>query len=378
MGENERLLDMDIVLRHKAVITERWAQTVSSTHPEMEAVFDLTEHGGQFFDLLMDVSVPVELHPAFAEFPGWCKLLVDAGIPMAASLDCHQAWWSAVMESIATEEDAAAAARLAVMQTITPRLHTIVRYLCELYWIQMKLALDDKDARIDELNEERVNVIGKMAASMAHEVRNPLTAIGGFIKLIRFHLPPDALAKVNKYISFLEDEFHNIHMQITGFLSFSKKPVMEESPVSISIQQLVDSVLALIQPRLANENVHLTTSLPKYIRLHVQKIAIQLVLSNLLHNSIDALSQTSSRKEITIRSFEDNGHYYVRIANNGPEIPDDLKAGLFSPFVTGKVDGTGLGLAICKQIMSKNGGSITFTSTQRETAFILSFAKKTF
>ncbi|WP_167859286.1 sensor histidine kinase [Paenibacillus cymbidii] len=374
MNDNVKL--MNEVFLHKSELIGTWVHAVQDAHPEMNSITDMPVYGALLFDIIMDPTLPVELHALFAEFPGWCKTFTESGITLSAALHGHHLWWDVTDAFVETATGAADKEKYNLLRLVTSRLHAIERYVTDLFCMQAEIADGDKELRIDELNEERLNVIGKMAASMAHEVRNPLTAVGGFIKLIRFHLPPEALERVGKYITFLEEEFHTINMQITGFLSLSKKPVIEENPVFISIQQLVDSALVSIRPRLENENVHVSASTPKYIRLHVQKIAIQLVLSNLLHNSIDALSNTQSRKEITIRGFEDDACTYVRIANNGPEIPEELKAGLFSPFVTGKTDGTGLGLAICKQIMSKNGGNITFTSNKRETAFILSFEKK--
>jgi signal transduction histidine kinase len=217
-----------------------------------------------------------------------------------------------------------------------------------------------------------------MAASMAHEIRNPLTAIEGFIQLIRTEMnSPNSLnlSKVNGFIDIIQNEFSGLYGQITSFLSFSKNDGLVEPYVLCTGKRLIESVLELVNPRLINENIQVKLGLPCGKPLAVQKTAIQQVLSNLLNNSIDALSTVSYPKMIAIRTYDDDANYYIEVIDNGPGIPAEIQDTVFTPFVTGKVNGTGLGLAICKQIMKKNKGDIRFISKQGETKFTLSLAK---
>ncbi|MFD1774885.1 sensor histidine kinase [Paenibacillus rhizophilus] len=134
-------------------------------------------------------------------------------------------------------------------------------------------------------------------------------------------------------------------------------------------------MLVLINPLLINNNIELTVDLPEELAVCVQKTPIQQVLSNLLNNSIDALGNVSREKRIWISSDEDEQWIYLKIANNGPKIPDDIQRKLFQPFVTGREHGTGLGLTICKKIMENHKGNMFFRSTDNETVFILGFKK---
>ncbi|MCC2686215.1 MAG: sensor histidine kinase [Paenibacillaceae bacterium] len=101
-------------------------------------------------------------------------------------------------------------------------------------------------------------------------------------------------------------------------------------------------------------------------------MSIQQVLSNLLNNSIDALSSVAYSKVISIHTYTDDTHFYMDIVDNGSGIPEEIQKTIFRPFVTNKINGTGLGLAICKQIMEKNNGDIHFSSRKGETKFTLS------
>lgn len=91
---------------------------------------------------------------------------------------------------------------------------------------------------------------------------------------------------------------------------------------------------------------------------------------------MDALCDVKGSKTIQLICHEDEHHVFISVKDNGPGIPDTLKPNVFTPFVTSKQNGTGLGLAICKQIMEKNNGDITFTSSPGETIFTLSLAKQ--
>lgn len=208
---------------------------------------------------------------------------------------------------------------------------------------------------------------------MAHEIRNPLTTIVGFVKLIRNQLPSVDPIKLKEYLDIIDREYINIQMQITGFLGFSKKNVMEEPFVAITSSALITAVLEMATPRLINENIHFINQVAEESELLIQKVAIQQVMSNLLNNSIDALAEKEEDKRLKVEGYYEGDQYVISVSNNGPEIPEAIRSSLFQPFVSGKRDGTGLGLAICKQIMIKNNGNINFISNAEQTTFYIKF-----
>ncbi len=360
----------------KESVVQKWITGWVKRFPEMYDSEKLHELGNRYFEFITDVHIPVERHPTFALLPGWCKMLAEKEVPLVHTLYNPHLFREILLDTISTFEGEHCVST-GIIKQISDRIDAFERAVCDYYWSYVRAQIEEKDRTISELHQDKLSIVGKMAASMAHELRNPLTAISGFLKLIRTHLSPESLAKVGKYMDIVEEEFESFQMQITGFLSFSKKSIMKEPFVFITIRPLLDSVITLLNPRLIYENVRLIVSIRRDSPLHMQKVAIQHVLSNVLNNSVDALSlKGDADRIIRIRDGEDDAHYYLTIINNGPQIPPDIQQHIFNPFVTGKSDNAGLGLTICKHIMREHCGDITFTSAKEETSFTLTFSKQ--
>ncbi|MFE5320406.1 sensor histidine kinase [Paenibacillus sp. NPDC056579] len=322
-----------------------------------------------YFDYLTDLHIDMTEHPLQEVVPDWCAKYQELELEIIDIIRCSHLWRKSLIE-VGSDF-----LTLKLFREICLRVDHFEVLLCENYWQRTISDLKEKDMAINQLHDDRITLLGKMAASMAHEIRNPLTSIKGFLQLLRTNLRALPMEKADAYLEFIEAECNNMHMQVTGFLSFSKRPIIEEELADTSLKQILEYNLSLLNPRLINENVVLKVDIPDSITLRVQKLAFQQVLNNLLNNGIDALSEVKYEKIISIKAFEDQDHTWIWIGNNGPAIPAELAKTLFAPFVTNKTNGTGLGLAICKQIMTKNNGDISFQSTDRETTFKLSFQR---
>ncbi|HEY0828971.1 MAG TPA: HAMP domain-containing sensor histidine kinase, partial [Bacilli bacterium] len=331
--------------------------------------------GREYLQYITDTHIPAREHPLKQKIPEICRGLIENKTPILHMVDISHCWRNALFE-IVERYDRLNTVSSVLLRHLSARIYEYERHLYECYTEQSEKLIHSKDITIRELHEDRIQLIGKMAASMAHEIRNPLTSIRGFLKLLRTNITKESLLKVERYIRIIEDEFENINMQITGLLSFSKNRIIEETAISISVDRLVESVLSLLDPRLINEDIHLVKEIDKSHVVTVQKIAVQQVISNVINNGVDALTAVSSPRIMKIFSSEDDRYIYLWISNNGPEIMQEMKEVLFTPFVTDKIDGTGLGLAICQKIMSSNQGSMSYTSYAEETTFIISFLKK--
>lgn len=321
------------------------------------------------FDYLLNLDMVLNKEEIFGSLPDFCKMLSEQGVTIE-----EVRMSTMVMRNILIGQHEAMFNPFPIrfVKEVIGRLDELESAVNQEY---SKMESIKRENNITELHEDRLTLIGKMAASMAHEIRNPLTSIKGFLKLIRANLT-ESNPNLEKYITIIENEFENIHMQITGLLSFSKKQIIEESFSYLSANQLLHSMISLLSPRLINENVELEVNEHEVFYIHGQKVALQQVISNILNNGIDALSMNHDRQKIMrIDIYSDEHASYISISNNGPEIPEEVRSVLFRPFTTTKEDGTGLGLAICKQIMEKNGGNITFKSEPHETTFTLIFYK---
>jgi two-component system, sporulation sensor kinase D len=365
--------NVSIMLSHKATLSKRWLQEVREIYPDLP--LDSDENINNYLNYILNLEIPTDDHPIFNSIPKWSKISLDRYNYIEYILITTNIWRKIILE---TAEKVAIENEIAIYQLIKKyifRMDLFEKHARENYWNLTRNVILEKDKKINELHSERLTLIGKMAASMAHEIRNPLTSIQGFLKLLKQNVSSEMNQKIANYLKIIDDEFESINMQITGFLSFSRNREHDESYDNISLIQIINSVLSMLNPRLIQEDVLCVKKFKKDKIIRVQKKGIQQVISNLLNNAVDALLEVSHKKEITLSMKEDDDNVYLYISNNGPKISDEIKDLLFTPFVTNKSSGTGLGLTICKQIMQKSDGDILFDTNEKETTFILSFKK---
>jgi two-component system, sporulation sensor kinase D len=359
---------------NKKFIVLHWFELLSKQHPNDFSFSDVEELAYEYFAFMIDFDIPPEEHPHFSRVLKRAEPSLLSTTTITHLLNSAQYFNDAFFKILIKYVNPTSA--LECFHILMFRQNVFMKRISEAYYHRSHNLIEEKDIKIDELHDDRLTLIGKMASSMAHEIRNPLTSIVGFLKLIRQNLINKNHAKLQEYIDVIDGEFESINMLITGFLSFSRNKAFVEDNVEISTSQLIHSTLILLNSRLTNENIQLFVEEAENYLIHVQKISIQQVLSNVISNAIDALITVHYPRELKIMCFEDEKITYIHIINNGPKIPKEMKDSLFIPFITNKKEGTGLGLAICKEIMAINNGAIDFISDDEETRFILSFRKQ--
>ncbi|HBI04800.1 MAG TPA: two-component sensor histidine kinase, partial [Paenibacillaceae bacterium] len=235
--------------------------------------------------------------------------------------------------------------------------------------------LSKKDNTIERLHEQKMVIMGQMAASMAHEVRNPLSSIEGFLKLIKED-PVLSLEKRDEYIRIVLQETKQINRIVTQFLQFSRKGHQEQHIFKDeSLNQLLQEVQDLVEPRTIDDNIMFTIHFPlEEIMMHVQKEEVKQVLLNILQNAFEALANQDRRAvEVEAYRCRVNGKDTVEIvvSDNGPGIPEEYMARVFEPFYSTKTSGTGIGLALCKELVTNNNGDIQVVSSSSGTKFFI-------
>lgn len=365
---------------HEETMIDLWLQGVEKRYPGLYNLTELRKNGASYFPLIIEVDTILENHPCFSIIPRMCQYHVDRDTPLEHLLSSSYIWREAVLTGmgiILQEKNLPAAKAMTWITAVNVRIDDLQSRICQIYWESATRKIQRQQDKIRDLHQDRLSLLGKMAASMAHEIRNPLTAIEGFIALIRKELSPDSSDKVGRYIHVMSNELQNLHRHISGFLSFSKNGTLEEALAICTPEEIIESVIELITPRLASEGVELqveyTCSDSSLVK--VQKTALQQVISNLLNNSVDALQDSENPKQLRVKTFDQDGTCCICIEDNGPGVPDHLKETIFDPFVTNKSGGTGLGLSICKQIVEKNGGEIRFASRPGETQFTVALLR---
>ena len=223
-------------------------------------------------------------------------------------------------------------------------------------------------------NSEKLAATGRLAATIAHEINNPLEAVTNFIFLARRN--PDMPDSASKYLELADRELERVSHIAQQTLGFYRDT---SAPVAVSIQKSVEDVLRLFERKLKYKLIDVEVDVPANLEIQGLRGEVRQVLSNLLANAIDA-SQKEGSIRLRARAVKQSGGEFVRIAiaDRGHGISSDTKHNIFLPFFTTKKDvGTGLGLWVTKSMVEKHGGRIAFRSTQgRGTAFVVTFPRR--
>jgi len=200
---------------------------------------------------------------------------------------------------------------------------------------------------------EKLAAMGRMAASMAHEIRNPLGIIKGTADVLKEKYA--AQEKSDELFDYISAEVQRLNYLIANFLSFAREPKL--NPKTADIKIVVEKAVAAIEREDHNFKIIITTNNKSELpRFKFDENTIQQVLFNLLINAQQAFEK-DGKIEISLDSISLKNKKYaeIKIADNGPGIEGDTSK-IFEPFFTTKSTGSGLGLAICKQIIEKHGG----------------------
>ena len=221
-----------------------------------------------------------------------------------------------------------------------------------------------KRAEIEMARLDRLNLIGEMAASISHEVRNPMTTVKGFLQLLK----KKQESRDQEYFDLMIEELDRANSILSEFLSISRtKATMFEWH---NINDIVTSTLPLVQADAQNNDKLLTVELNNVpdLQLDIQEIR-QLIL-NLVRNGLEAMS---SGGQLRIRTFSTNNEVALVVSDEGNGIEQYILEKLGTPFFTTKEQGTGLGLAVCYGIVSRHNGRISVETSPKGSTFYVYF-----
>ena len=212
----------------------------------------------------------------------------------------------------------------------------------------------------------RLNTMGEMASGIAHELNQPLTAIAtnafASIQMLESgNISADKLADILETIGIQAERSGEIIRQLRQFV---RKEQPERS--LIYLNELINEVLMLIKPEARKAHVLIERRLDNSIKkVLVQPIQIEQVVLNLIKNAIEAVSHNdlSNRHILISTKMAGNHAVIVSVEDSGPGIDEQIRSGLFDPFITSKDNGLGLGLSISKGIIEANQGNIYLDST---------------
>lgn len=204
------------------------------------------------------------------------------------------------------------------------------------------------------INSEKLSIAGQLAAGIAHEIRNPLTSLKGFMQLIA-----TGRVKGNRYHSIIQSELLRIESIVSELLMLSK-PQMHEYAY-IDMRSLMEDIVALLETESLLHNIHMEYRYPKH-PMWVMGVESQLkqVFINLLKNAIESM-QNGGEVKIDM-ALDDGEAVVIRIQDEGAGIPEEQLSKIGQPFYTTKDKGTGLGLMVSYKIIDNHQGAIAAES----------------
>ncbi len=229
----------------------------------------------------------------------------------------------------------------------------------------MAAALAEREERLRR--SEQLAAVGKMAAQITHEIRNPLTSIGLNAELLADDFAADD-PEARKVAQAIVKEVDRLTDLTEQYLRFARLPEPRLEPVELSA--MLTSLLGFLREELGRREVSialtLTESQPKVLADDNQ---LRQVLLNLIRNAAEAMAdQPASERTLTIGSRlltigpSEKPGIAVDIIDNGPGIPKERQRQVFEPFFTTKKGGTGLGLALSLEVISRHGGKLLLKS----------------
>ncbi|HEU4636120.1 MAG TPA: ATP-binding protein [Edaphobacter sp.] len=210
------------------------------------------------------------------------------------------------------------------------------------------------------LANEKLAVTGRLAATIAHEIHNPLDAVSNLLYLMRNGVSEEEFPQM---IDMAESELARVTQISRAMLGLYRE---SRAPVSIDIKEILEDVLLLMEHRFLELQVSLKADIPSPVRIHAFPAELRQVFTNLISNAAEASSPGGTVRVFASCKSEDLQPHgaSVVIQDNGPGIPQDVLPQLFQPFFTTKGEnGTGLGLWVSKGIINKHGGSVDISSS---------------
>ncbi|WP_328803926.1 ATP-binding protein [Paenibacillus glycinis] len=219
----------------------------------------------------------------------------------------------------------------------------------------------------DEIGRmERLSLVGQMAASITHEIRNPMAVIRGFVQLMRERSPDHQ----KEYYRIVMEELDRANSIISDFLSLAQNRVIEKD--SQSLHEIINEILPLLwaDANMRGQTLELKLADELPMLLLNEKEMKQLIL-NLARNGMEAMNQHGV---LTLETSTYEQYVELRVIDTGSGIPKEKLEHLFEPFYTTKSHGTGLGLPLCLSIMERHGGIIQVDSKEGAgTTFVVRF-----
>jgi signal transduction histidine kinase len=208
---------------------------------------------------------------------------------------------------------------------------------------------------------EKLSVVGELAAGIAHEIRNPLTSLKGFAKILKESVSDQ---KLEPYLDIMLDEMDRINEIVNEFM-FIAKPKEHVKFQDINFSQLIHDCIHFMEPQANLKSIKIESDIKDEVSLNCDRNQMKQVLINLFQNAIEATDENGHFINVRLEEMNEN-LVEVTIIDKGCGISESRFNRLFEPFYSTKEKGTGLGLLTCKRIIDLHRGTIDIESKPGE------------
>ncbi|CAG0995019.1 partial Sensor protein ZraS, partial [Anaerolineae bacterium] len=222
--------------------------------------------------------------------------------------------------------------------------------------VHAAIALENAQLARQMVESERLSAVGRMASSILHDIKNPLSTLRLYADIIRRGSQTQDPAQIADQMIRQIDRFNDMAQEILDFAH----GVSEISIEQVELGQVLDPLVRFIEADLASHKVTLVRDIQYTGPCQLDMDKLARAVYNLTSNAVDAMAEGGT---LTLSTAAANGHMVIGIGDTGPGIPEEVRARMFEPFFThGKRHGTGLGLSIVKKIMDEHRGRVEVES----------------
>jgi len=204
---------------------------------------------------------------------------------------------------------------------------------------------------------EKRDLLERMLARLAHEIRNPLSSLDIHVQLMEEDLSalaPTMREQLNPRLEIIHGELHRLTSIVENFLCLTRPSSLDLEPVDLP--RLVNHVCELLRPESAAREIEIVAEFRQPLPpLMADSVRLTQALLNLMINALQAVER---KGRINVRVRETDAAVVLAVSDNGPGIPPEKLASIFDPYFTTKPEGNGLGLWIAQQIVTAHGGTL--------------------
>jgi signal transduction histidine kinase len=226
--------------------------------------------------------------------------------------------------------------------------------MATIFYIQNRHLTEIQELEEKMARGERLVIVGNLAAAVAHEIRNPLSAVSMGLQRLRAEFEPAEGQEYRRMVDLVQGEVRRLNAIVEEFLSLARPIQLKREPVSI--RALLEEVRRLVEPQAGPAGITVEQRIPDSVpELRADRDRLKQVLLNLVLNAIEAMPSGGT---LTLGAAASDTTVTISVSDTGGGIPADLLPRVFEPYVTTKTRGLGLGLAIARRIVEAHGGRI--------------------